>query len=64
LKTRNNLPVLREDERNHQDDDDIEKLQSEAMKGAKTSPLHNLLCFRIVLDEAHDIKFRNSSTAC
>jgi len=33
------------------------------MSGAKTSPLHNLLFWRIVLDEAHYIKARNSSTA-
>jgi len=42
---------------------DIAKLTKNAMKGAKTSPLHALVFWRIVLDEAHMIKTRSSSTA-
>mmetsp|Transcript_21216 Transcript_21216/g.61748 ORF Transcript_21216/g.61748 Transcript_21216/m.61748 type:complete len:1336 (-) Transcript_21216:330-4337(-) len=44
-------------------DIDMEKLMKEAMAGSKMSVLHSLSWWRIVLDEAHFIKSRNSQTA-
>lgn len=42
---------------------DMDKLLKEAKEGAQMSVLHSLCWWRIVLDEAHFIKTRNSQTA-
>ena len=42
---------------------DMDELLSEAMAGSQMSLLHSLCWWRVVLDEAHMIKTRNSQTA-
>ena len=43
-------------------DIDMESLMREAMAGSQMSVLHSLCWWRVVLDEAHTIKTRNSQT--
>lgn len=42
---------------------DMEALKAEAMDGCEVSLLHTMCFFRVVLDEAHNIKSRSSQTA-
>ena len=48
---------------NPEDNIDMDALVAEAMAGAQMSNLHSISWWRIVLDEAHFIKSRNSQTS-
>ena len=52
-----------DDDRDPLEGIDLDKLLEEAMAGSRVSVLHTMCFWRVVLDEAHMIKSRNSQTA-